>query len=209
MIKRDRARKRISIPSPSGFIYKKGVYEDKIVQSLITHTKMGDEIPELPDHTEFVSDNRLTRAITYPQVHLGEKWGIWTKVPTSASYISLTNVSIPGNTEKEMALHSSLGEFVWCKLTANDTNWEIALQLDGNEIYRRKLPDLGICEYSDFYDGIAKIIANETIDGQYGIYIKERFTYRNTFRIVVKNNSGTPLTIRTFESLALIHEISW
>jgi len=209
MITRKRARERVSIPAINRFIYGAGLFEDKITQALINTPKFADDIPEQQEFNEFVSTNRVNRSISYPLDHLGDRWGIFTKVPTAWSNIINDGVVVNVGTESKVIIHSGLGLFRRAIIHANIYLFEIAINIDGTEIYRASVPDLFSYDLNDFDDGIVRLIDYKIWSNTFGLVINKDFIFRNSFIISIKNNAGAGIIIDKCRSIAQQHQINW
>jgi hypothetical protein len=209
MIQRKRARERISIPALNKFIYGAGLFEDKITQALINTPKFADDIPEQQEFNEFVSTNRVNRSIVYPLDHIGDRWGIFTKVPTAWSAINADGTVIGAGVESNVIIHSGLGLFRRAIIYSGNYVYEIVIKVDGTEIYRAYLPDILNYNLNDYNDGIVKLIHYNNTTNSYGFIIDKEFIFRNSFIIAIKNLLGSAMTFSKIRSIAQQHQINW
>ena len=209
MIQRTRARERISIPALNKFIYGAGLFEDKITQALINTPKFADDIPEQQEFNEFVSTNRVNRSIVYPLDHLGDRWGIFTKVPTAWSAINADGAAIGAGVESNVIIHSGLGLFRRAIIYSGFYVYEIVIKVDGTEIYRSYLPDILDYNLNGYDDGIVRVIHYNNTTNAYGFIIDKEFIFRNSFIIAIRNLLGGAITLTKCRSIAQQHQINW
>jgi hypothetical protein len=209
MIRRNRARERVSIPATTKFIYTLGLFADKISQALINHTKFSDDIPELPDFTEFVSTNFIQRVLAYPLDHVGDKWTIIPKVPTSHSSSILGSTVVGVGATLQSALHTGLGRLVGFSIICASQLLEIIVKVDGVEVYRRSHQDLAVFDVSDYKDQLCQISQWDDLGLNFGLICRFPFTFRNTFEVLCYNPTAGALSMRSCRSIAQLYNISW
>lgn len=208
MITRKRARERISLPAINKFIYGAPAFADKIAQALITNTKFSDDIPEQPEFNQFVSTNLVGRAITYPLVHLGDRWGIYTEIPTAWSYVSTAVLGVGAGLTLPIITHSSLGEFYRAKFETGYYNFEIIIKVDGYEVYRITPTALNNYDESDYQDEFMRILQNTGDYSGFIFEVKHKFKFRNLFQILIHDLGGGSVFLN-IQSVAAMHQINW
>lgn len=209
MIRRNRARERVSIPAITRFTYTLGLFADKISQALIDHTKFSDDVPEKPDFTEFVSTNFIQRVLSYPLDHVGDKWTIIPKVPTSHSSSIQTSVLVGAGATLQAALHTGIGKLVGFSIISVSQLPEIIIKVDGVEVYRRSHQDLGAFDVSDYKDQLCQISQWDDVGLNFGLICRFPFTFRNTFEVLFYNLTAGDITMRSCRSIAQLYNISW
>jgi len=209
MITRKRARERTSLPEKKGFAYTLGLFADKIYQALVSHVKMSDDIPELPDFTEFVSTNFINRSLSYPLVHLGDRWSIWTKVPTAYSAVAVATQSIPTGVETVIITHSGLGIFRYFEFTMATMSFTIIIKVDGTEILRILFTDLYDYNVSDFYNGLIRVARYDGISTLFSIICDKKLYFRNLFQVSILQSTGVAVNCTKIKSMAEMHSVSW
>jgi hypothetical protein len=210
MIERNRARERVSFPALNRYVTLKGPFDDLITQALIDHSKMRDDIPESPDFIQFVSTNFIQRSLVYPLVHVGDKWVVWTKVPTAMGYITNASQAVGAGVEYQFALFSGLGIFRWFTVTGTLLyKFEVILKVDGVEIYRQLIETLLEYGASDYSDGMIKVVRNDSYDSAQVVISLKEFHFRQTFQVILKNTHSSGTTLTSFKALAEMHGIGW
>jgi hypothetical protein len=209
MITRKRARERISLPAVNKFIYGHPSFADLIAQALITNSKFSDDVPELPEFNQFISTNLVNRSIVYPLDHLGDRWGIFSKIPTARSVDHRTTYNINFGIDSLVAAHSSLGEWQYIITRTTYGFLGIKLYADGVQIYECNLTDLFLNSGSTGDDGITKVLYYDHISKAIKFIVKLPTKFRNLFQVVFRGTSGGALQIDDSFSYANIHQINW
>lgn len=206
---RARWRKRFIVPEIKAIEVARPPFEKYRIDTLITHHKMLDDIPESPEFSALVGTTTLNRSLSYSLQHNGEKWTIVPAWPTATSYTLSENVTVAANTVIEAVHIDGPGIFVFADVLLSGSSFKIQVLID--------------TATSPWYDfslvlpykllnvpyGFIRFTVYDSLGNIYAARVEGGVKFKTSFIVKLWNVALWAQNVYKIEGLGQIYKVEW